>query len=103
MEPSGGPIPLAPKEPVLPQPIVPVAEPRPVIPPPPPPRPLPPPIPPPPIPPPVVKPAPATPKAKGGWGAIIAIFLIVALIITAAFYSWGERLATEQSLEEIAK
>lgn len=50
-----------------------------------------------------MKPAPATPKAKGGWGAIIAIFLIVALIITAAFYSWGERLATEQSLEEIAK
>lgn len=42
-----------------------------------------------------------TPTTKGAWGGIIGIFLIVVLIITAAFYSWGERLATQTPIESM--
>jgi hypothetical protein len=40
----------------------------------------------------------ATPQpTKGSWGSLLGIILIVFLITLAAFYSWGERLATQSS------
>ena len=38
--------------------------------------------------------------SKAGWGGLIGIILIVGLIITAAFYSWGERLASQPAVVE---
>ena len=43
----------------------------------------------------------ATPAAKSSWGGVIAILLIVGLIVTAAFYSWGERLATQSATTNV--
>lgn len=34
---------------------------------------------------------------KGSWGGLISIVLIVFIITVAAFYSWGERLATQSA------
>ncbi|MEK7510643.1 MAG: hypothetical protein AAB582_00190 [Patescibacteria group bacterium] len=50
---------------------------------------------------PIVETPEAVPAAKGGWGGVIGIILIVGLIVTAAFYSWGERLATQTATPEV--
>lgn len=44
----------------------------------------------------VATPSPSARK-EGGWGGLIGIILIVFVIIVAAFYSWGERLALQES------
>lgn len=36
-----------------------------------------------------------TPKQQS-WGALIAIFVVLAMIITGAFYAWGKRISTEK-------
>ncbi len=39
------------------------------------------------------------PSAKQqSWGALISIVVIVGMIITGAFYAWGERIAEERAL-----
>lgn len=43
-------------------------------------------------------PAPS-PVHPHNWGGLIGIIIIVSLIITAALYSWGERLATEPPVQ----
>ena len=44
-------------------------------------------------------PAPHTSTSQQqSWGALIAIFVILAMVIAGAFYAWGQRVATEQAL-----
>lgn len=38
-----------------------------------------------------------SPKAQS-WGVVISIIIIVLMIITGAFYSWGKRVAEENAL-----
>lgn len=45
--------------------------------------------------PPVVFTNASSPKAKGSWGAVFGIVAILALVLLAALYVWGERVATE--------
>jgi len=41
---------------------------------------------------------PKPPSAKQqSWGAVISIIIIVLMIIVGAFYSWGKRIAQENS------
>lgn len=49
----------------------------------------------PPPPAPVIAATPVPQVRKGNWGGLIGIILIVFVITVAAFYSWGERLATQ--------
>ncbi|KKW42346.1 hypothetical protein A3I46_02075 [Candidatus Kaiserbacteria bacterium RIFCSPLOWO2_02_FULL_54_13] len=42
---------------------------------------------------------PGVPSQKAqSWGAVISIIIIVLMIIVGAFYSWGKRIAEEQTL-----
>ncbi len=50
-----------------------------------------------------IAPAPASPARPHSWGGLIGIVIIVSLIITAAFYSWGERLAAQPVPVEVAE
>lgn len=49
---------------------------------------------------PVLAPAvPAMPSQKQqSWGVVISIVVIVLMIVTGAFYAWGERIAEERAL-----
>ncbi|KND50057.1 MAG: hypothetical protein AB203_03650 [Parcubacteria bacterium C7867-008] len=39
--------------------------------------------------------APEMKKTNKSWGALIVIFLILAVVVIGAFYAWGERVAQQ--------
>lgn len=44
---------------------------------------------------------PAMPSKKAqSWGAVISIVVIVAMIVTGAFYAWGKRITEQKQLEQ---
>ena len=47
-------------------------------------------------------PPPGTPSPKAqSWGVVISIVIIVLMIVTGAFYSWGQRIAEDNPYQNV--